>query len=613
MLRKDDSPTAGPLALGCRRALLLQGTVLRRALLVLFALLSVAGVTAPASHAAACGLQSGRPLWIDIPGGPFYKKIWAKRGLTVAVGSISKTGAPDVPSTLYAAGAKLAHWDLYLKRRVGTPTAPNDPATMVDRANKLFDYAVQVTRCPTPAIGENELFGASTPTPWTPQNAQYRQNVLVFLRQLAARGATPYLAVSSVPYTAGEAGDWWREVSKVAHIVREVYLPAPMLYGLGPIEGNRYLRKQFRRAVADLAVVGVPTSRIGLMLGFQTTRGFGGREGLKPAQAWFRTVKWQALSAKTVAAEMKIGSIWSWGWSSWSNTPQEMDPDKEGAACVYLWASRRACNGPAAAGKGFKASLTEGQLLGLGSDVYCRLGRDRITNGQIRRVATVTGDSDLARTLLFGRIVLRQQEKVAAARVRAAERAVVAGAFGGKRANYLAAVREQGATPRLGRDGVADELRRRLVESRFRVRAPSSVDVRDYYRTYGDVLGRRVAVKTVAPWLGGKRTGVALQPLVAPQILSLRAGGWRSVETATGRYQVRALGSRKPLRRFPLAAAAPSIRAALREIARSDAFDQWLLRAENRALRRAICWRDDLPSPGTATMRDFLPFLDSPF
>ena len=41
----------------------------------------------------------------------------------------------------------------------------------------------------------------------------------------------------------------------------------------------------------------IPTSKLGIFVGFQTTKGTGGREGLKPATAWFEVVKLQALAA----------------------------------------------------------------------------------------------------------------------------------------------------------------------------------------------------------------------------------------------------------------------------------------------------------------------------
>ena len=57
----------------------------------------------------------------------------------------------------------------------------------------------------TPLIALNELNGASTTTPWTTTNSQYRNNVLELMRQLSSRGARPFLLVNSAPYTGAEA------------------------------------------------------------------------------------------------------------------------------------------------------------------------------------------------------------------------------------------------------------------------------------------------------------------------------------------------------------------------------------------------------------------------
>src|SRR2546422_3561632 len=53
------------------------------------------------------------------------------------------------------------------------------------------------------------------------------------------------------------------------------------------------LRTAFRRAILDFTQIGIPTSKLGIFLGFQTTKGTGGREGLEPATAWFEVVKLQ--------------------------------------------------------------------------------------------------------------------------------------------------------------------------------------------------------------------------------------------------------------------------------------------------------------------------------
>src|SRR5207244_8518022 len=212
--------------------------------------------------------------------------------------------------------------------------------------------------------------------------------------------------------------------SQVSDLVLEVYFNAPNIYQQGPLLGNRALRTAMRKRVLSLTALGIPTSKIGIMLGFHTEPHQGGREGLEPAQAWFRTVKWQALSAKQVASEWPVSTIWSWGWANWGQ--RGLDPDKPAAACVYLWTrDHRLCNGPAMAGSGFVASTTEGQIR-LPSGIYCTVDRRQISSAAISRLQKLTGDRQLAATALFARAVESEEAAVGPSAVPPAGRAVTA-------------------------------------------------------------------------------------------------------------------------------------------------------------------------------------------
>ena len=135
-------------------------------------------------------------------------------------------------------------------------------------------------------------------------------------------------------------------MADVAGIVREVYFPAPLIYRKGPIAGNRTLRHGVQERDPRLHEDRHSRLKLGLFLGFQTTKGTGGREGLA-AQAVVPDRKWQALAARFVAQEMKFHSLWSWGWAEWKTTPGEHDPAKPIAACVYLWTrNSKLCNAP---------------------------------------------------------------------------------------------------------------------------------------------------------------------------------------------------------------------------------------------------------------------------
>ncbi|HMI22367.1 MAG TPA: hypothetical protein VK496_05570, partial [Gaiellaceae bacterium] len=242
-----------------------------------------------------------------------------------------------------------------MKDAVGTPAHPADPGRISAIAERLAAAAVKVTGCATPILALNELYGARLGTPWGKSDAQYRANVLDLVRALASRGTQPHLLISEAGNTAGQAGDWWRSLSESATIVREVYISAPVLEGLGPSGATVYLRFQLRRAVRNLTTIGVRSNRVALALGFHSGRG--GRAGLS-ATRWFGIVKREALAARQVASELALDSVWSWGWARFAGMPK--DPTKATAACVYLWArSPTLCNARAVAGRAFDSSRVQ--------------------------------------------------------------------------------------------------------------------------------------------------------------------------------------------------------------------------------------------------------------
>jgi hypothetical protein len=171
------------------------------------------GEAPPAETLQGCGLPANGPLWIDYAG--HDAPIVPKPGLILAVSS-----GTEIPAELRQAGAATIFFDLHQNDRVGTTSAPADPATIAAKAQKEFAFAQQVTGCATPLIAENELFGAQTPTPWSATNAQYRANVLALPRALDALGSTTALTIANPPYTGGDAADWWRQAAQASILVR---------------------------------------------------------------------------------------------------------------------------------------------------------------------------------------------------------------------------------------------------------------------------------------------------------------------------------------------------------------------------------------------------------
>ena len=575
-------------------------------LLVLVAAGLTASANTPASSSAAkgdpCTLPARKPLWIDFADGsvPFWQEF-ARPGVVAAAANFI------FPPQLRARGARTIYWDMNLRNRVGSPTEPADPAAVADRANRLYNYAATSMGCGHPMMAENELYGANTLTPWSPSNAQYRQDVLIFLRTLANRGAKPVLLVSSTPYTGGEAADWWRQVAQVAQIVREAYFPAPKIYKLGVIQGSRTIRQMFRSAGEDFISIGIPPSKLGIMLGFQTTPGSGGRERLQPASKWFEITKLQTMAAKEVAGELGLATVWSWGWGVWSTA--ESDPDKPAAACVYLWTrDPKLCNGPAMAGPAFNTSRTEGQL------IFPRGARCTVYGHPVRwdaaaAISRVTRDPQSAFTAAYSRAVASSFAHVSGKAVLKAEKAVIGLHFRGSRAAYGRALARAHASVATARGVIADELRRSVVQAGLRVPGPSAAAIQLYYDTYAAAPVRLVQANPAAPWLANSRRGYALGSVSPARIFSLRDGQETVVRTMTGTFKVKALGPTISLAELPLSKARKPIATALVSLARDTAYQNWLLDRERSALDATLCWRDQLPAIEVVPLTDYLPYL----
>ena len=518
------------------------------------------GLSAPAAaEAAPCGLPDVQPQWIDF-GTPELIGRFGRPGVVVAGSGV------DYPTRARAAGAKTVYWDMYLDARVGTPMKPADADGLPAKAQRVFDFAVLSAGCPDPVIVMNELFGASTPTPWTLTTARYRANVLEWARLLRAKGGRPLLLVSSEPFTGGDAAQWWRELAQVADIALEKYFNAPAISKAGPELGSRRMRTSMRDSLAKLLAVGVPPAQLGVVMAFQTRRGSGGREGLEPAGAWFEVAKLQALAAKQVARELRLGYVVSWGWGFFNE--QARDPDKLGAGCAWLWARDQSLCDAGSLRERFDRDLRAGQI-DLPSGIRCALGDATITTNAIAEVARVTRDADAALTILFARLVQQRAASIDAGAVRAMERAIVRRTFDGNRGAYLAALKRAGASPAVALGAIGDEVRREALLVKLSARTPSAVEVAEFSRTYA---------------------GVQLRDIPG-------AGEVDGVEPTT------------PLAFLSDELARPVIVRALRHADRAERYSAWAERGQERALNELRCTRDRLPTVGSTPLTSWLPFL----
>jgi hypothetical protein len=571
--------------------------------LVLAAIPWVFSGSAGASPTAlSCGLTEAQPVWIDFADGSvsFWRERFARPGVVVA------TGGAQLAEEARAAGAGTVHWDMYLRKRVGTPSEPADPTLIERRADSLFDYAVSVTGCQQPLIALNELWGASLPTPLTPTAEHYRANVLRFVIRLAERGGRPALLVSSSPFTAGDAAGWWKAVGAVSDLVLENYSNANVIWKDGVVDGSRRLRVRYRQSASKLLAIGIPASRIGLMIGFQTGTGVGGREGLSPRSRWFDVAKWQGFAAGQVAGELRLSHVWSWGWAQ--RNERSNDPDKTFAACVWLWARDPSlCDAPGILGKELDPDRRAGQL-DLPAGTRCVYGSRALTATQVAALAKVTRDRELALTALVIRAVERERASVSSADVLAAERRIVAARFGRSVAAYRAELAEAGASLAVARGIIGDELRGLEIRARLAASAPSTADVARFRATYASVLARKVVVSPAPSWLPDG-SGFALATSAPEALFRLPSRRQMTLLTAEGRFTVRTLGATSALGSLSSDLARPAVVRELRNARRSEAYSAWTIRAQNTAEARLVCERDRLPELGVVTLSSFAPFL----
>ena len=560
------------------------------------------GSAAAKPGALSCGLPDSQPVWIDFADGSvsFWRERFARPGVVVA------TGGPDLAAEARTAGAATVHWDMYLRKRVGTPSEPADASLIERRADSLFDYAVSVSGCEQPLIALNELWGASLPTPLTPTAERYRANVLRFVTRLAERGGRPALLVSSEPFTGGDAAAWWRAVGQVADIVLEKYANANLIWRDGAVDGSRRLRTGYRSSAAKLFAVGIPPARIGIMVGFQTGSGAGGREGLQPRSRWFDVSKWQGLAAEQVSRELRLSHVWSWGWAQ--RNERSNDPDKTYAACVWLWARDEGlCDAPGILGDELDPDRRTGQI-DLPAGVRCVYGGQPLTASAVAALAKVTGDRELALTALVVRAGERERAGVSPTEALAMESRIVASRFAGSRAAYRAALVEVGASLAVARGILGDELRGAAIQRGLATLQPSPADVARFRTTFAAVPARRLVVSPAPSWLP-EGTGLALATSAPRAVFEAASRRTVKLRVAEGVFSVRALEDTTVLGAVPAGVSRPAVLRELKAERRADAYAAWTIRQQKAAESRLVCERDRLPEHGVVSLSSFAPFL----
>jgi hypothetical protein len=565
------------------------------------AIVAVLALPAPAAFAdpGPCPLLAATgPLSIEFSDGSvaFRQALFARPGVTVA-----STGA-GVAKALRDAGASTAYWEMNLPGLVGSPTAPADPAAMDALAAAELQKAQASTGCPNPLIALNEMIGSDAAGPLPAPAQQYRDAVLALMRALAADGATPFLLLPRRFTTAGTE-DWWQQVGQVGWLVPEAYTPATSLWSIGdPFLISRVLRVGFREWVSRLTAIGVPPSRIGLMLGFQSGDPAGGRAGLQPTSAWLEIVKLQQLAALAVARELGLSTVWSWGWGTFA-TPGSADADKPAAACAYLWTrDQTLCNAPLLAiPGGFDADLTPGAV-DLPPLLQCRYTGGSFATGELTALTAAGVTSANALTALLERSLVRTHTTIGPTALLRAERSVIAGQFGGQRGQYLQFLQVAGATAAVARDAIRDQLLEAKIARGLRVPAITGSDVTAFMQAHAGTRTRSVETLRPVRWLVGQTRGVALPGLAPQSVLTAAAGTTVLVHAEDGPVRVRVLGAKVRLPKAERSKARLAVRALLLAEARRAALRTWLAGAEQQAVDTALCRADAVPITGRSSL-----------
>jgi hypothetical protein len=569
----------------------------------LAALVAIVALALPVPAALAdpgpCPVLSATgPLSIEFSDGSvaFRQAVFARPGVTVA-----STGA-GVAKALRDAGASTAYWEMNLPGLVGSPAAPADPAAMDAIAASEVQKAQVSTGCPNPLIALNEMIGSEAAGPLPAPAQQYRDAVLALMRALVADGATPFLLVPRRFTTAGTE-DWWQQVAQVGWLVPEAYTPAPSLWSIGdPFLISRVMRIGFREWVSRLTAIGVPPSRIGLMLGFQSGDAAGGRAGLQPTTAWLTIVKLQQLAALAVARELALSSVWSWGWGTFA-TPGSADPDKPAAACVYLWSRDQSlCNAPAlAVAGGFDADLTAGAVA-LPPSAQCVYPGGSFATSELTALTAAGVPSATALTALLERSLVRAKVKIGPTALLRAERSVIAGQFGGQRGQYQQFLQVEGATAAVARDALRDQLLEAKLARGLHVPVITGATVTAFMQAHAGTRTRSVETLRPVRWLVGRKRGVALPGLAPPSVLTATSGATLLVHSQDGPVRVRVLGAGVRLPKAARSKARLAVRALLLAEARRAALRDWLAGAEQQAVDTALCRADAVPVTGRSTL-----------
>ena len=244
-------------------------------------LLAAGSAVSDPVFAGQCGIRAQQTVWGEY-GWPSLLPILARPGTLLAATTRSGT---DYAVAARKRGAATYAFDLKMSNKVGTPTAPADPSTLEAAAEDGVSAGRRAQRGLRDAARRRErALRREDPDPVERiDRAVPRERARLPAGSRRAGRASGSADQQVAVRRLRRRGRVVASVAKVSDIVREVYLPATKIWPLGPILGNRLLRQSYRNAVTDLSTsLGIPATRLGIMISFLSQKGVGGRNGLEP-------------------------------------------------------------------------------------------------------------------------------------------------------------------------------------------------------------------------------------------------------------------------------------------------------------------------------------------
>ena len=178
---------------------------------------------------------------------------------------------------------------MHLRGRVGTPSEPVDPARRRSPApTGSSTTRAAVDGCPTPIDRRERAQRArARSTPWTATNRAVPARTSSSTSRPSPRAGQAVPARHRAPRTpAARPADWWRQVARSPTSCASPTSPRRRSAKQGPVLGSRTLREHVPERASAISRGRHPAAQLGLMLGFQTTPGSGGRERASSRRRW---------------------------------------------------------------------------------------------------------------------------------------------------------------------------------------------------------------------------------------------------------------------------------------------------------------------------------------